>query len=565
MASILLRCDKNAIVSSGIGLFQPVGPLRGPGSLTSSRSSRFHWKKKELRHADAGRGINVRNYRALVADLGWVCLSPYIALLVRDNFVFNQPHWDAIIPYSGFTFVAGAVVFGALRPHKTLYRYTSLFDLLRISAAVTLTIFLALSLSFLTSRLEGVARSIPVIQWLILIAILIWIRVLARMWSEFQRRSNVVRGSPTTEHVLVIGVSHLTELYLESLAVYAPRRLEVVGILSEHRELRGRLLRNQMVLGAPEKLASVLEQLELHGVEVARIAVIEPVERLSRSARNAILAVEQTSDIKIDWLPERLGLTEESSKDGTGQVGPAAGTKFRKNSWPFGVEGGTFGRYGYVKRAADIILAAVLVIALAPLIGFVGLVVVADVGLPIVFWQKRPGRFGCTFKLYKFRTMRAPHDGQGKRIPDEYRSTGIGRVLRRMRLDELPQLYNILIGEMSFVGPRPLLPWDQPINVISRLSVRPGLTGLAQVHGDRDMPPNDKNALDIWYIKNASPWLDLKIAVRTGLVLVRGERLDVKMLQRVREALKLQPNDQSELEDSSAAGAPAVNMPHLAA
>ena len=507
----------------------------------------------------------MRNYRALVADLGWVCLSPYIALLVRDNFVFNEPHWDAIIPYSGFTFVAGAVVFGALRPHKTLYRYTSLFDLLRISAAVTLTIFLALSLSFLTSRLEGVARSIPVIQWLILIAILIWIRVLARMWSEFQRRSNVVRGSPTTEHVLVIGVSHLTELYLESLAVYAPRRLEVVGILSEHRELRGRLLRNQMVLGAPEKLASVLEQLELHGVEVARIAVIEPVERLSRSARNAILAVEQTSDIKIDWLPERLGLTEESSKDRTGQVGPAAGTKFRKNSSPFSVESGTFGRYGYVKRAADIILAAVLVIALAPLIGFVGLVVVADVGLPIVFWQKRPGRFGCTFKLYKFRTMRAPHDGEGKRIPDEYRSTGIGRVLRRMRLDELPQLYNILIGEMSFVGPRPLLPWDQPINVISRLSVRPGLTGLAQVHGDRDMPPNDKNALDIWYIKNASPWLDLKIAVRTGLVLVRGERLDVKMLQRVREALKLQPNDQSELEDSSAAGAPAVNMPHLAA
>jgi lipopolysaccharide/colanic/teichoic acid biosynthesis glycosyltransferase len=324
------------------------------------------------------------------------------------------------------------------------------------------------------------------------------------------------------------------------------------------------LLRNQMVLGAPEKLTSVLEQLELHGVEVARIAVIEPVERLSRSARNAILAVEKTSDIKIDWLPERLGLTEESSKDGTGQVGPAAGTKFRKNSWTFSVENGTFGRYGYVKRAADIILATVLVIALAPLIGFVGLVVVADVGLPIVFWQKRPGRFGCTFKLYKFRTMRAPHDREGNLIPDEYRSSGIGRILRRVRLDELPQLYNILVGEMSFVGPRPLLPGDQPTNVVSRLSVRPGLTGLAQVHGARDMAPNDKNALDIWYIENASPWLDLKIVVRTGLVLARGERLDVEMLQRVREALKLQTNGQSELEESNATSSPAV-MPHLAA
>ena len=114
-----------------------------------------------------------------MADLGWVSLSPYAALLVRDNFVFYQPHWDAIIPYSGFTIAAGAVVFAALRPHKTLYQYTSLSDVLRIAAAVTLTIFLAVSLSFISSRLEGVARSIPVIQWLILIGGLVWTRVFA--------------------------------------------------------------------------------------------------------------------------------------------------------------------------------------------------------------------------------------------------------------------------------------------------------------------------------------------------------------------------------------------------
>jgi lipopolysaccharide/colanic/teichoic acid biosynthesis glycosyltransferase len=500
-----------------------------------------------------------------VADLGWVCLSPYVALLVRDNFVFNEPHWDAIIPYAGFTLAAGVAIFGVLRPHKAIYHYTSLFDLWRIAAAVTLTIFLALFFSFVSSRLEGVARSIPVIQWLILIGILVWMRVFARMWHEFRRRSDVFQHSSTTEHVLVIGVSHLTELYLESLVEYAARRLEVVGILSEHRELRGRLLRNQTILGTPKQLTQVLEQLELHGVEIARIVVMEPAEQLSRSARNAILSVERNSDIKVDWLPERLGLTEERSHDQTDDLDSIADTKFRRNSLPVAVESRRLGRYGYVKRAADIILATVLVIALAPLIGFVALFVAADVGLPIVFWQKRPGRFGCPFKLYKFRTMRAPHDREGTRITDEDRSSWIGRVLRRTRLDELPQLYNILVGEMSFVGPRPLLPWDQPGNVVSRLSVRPGLTGLAQVHGARDMPPNDKNALDIWYIENASPWLDLKIVVRTGLVLARGERLDVKMLHRVREALKLEPNGQSELEESSAAGSPAVNIAHLAA
>jgi lipopolysaccharide/colanic/teichoic acid biosynthesis glycosyltransferase len=499
-----------------------------------------------------------------MADLGWVALSPYAALLVRDNFVFYQPHWDAIIPYSGFTLAVGAVVFGALRPHKTLYQYTSLFDLLRIATAVTLTIFLALSLSFVSSRLEGVARSIPVIQWLILIGMLVWMRVLARMWHDFRRQSDVIQRSSTTEHVLVIGVSHLTELYLESLAEYAAKRLEVVGILSEHRQLRGRLLRNQAVLGAPQKLAEVLEQLELHGVEVARIVVMEPAEQLSRSARNAILAVERNSDIKVDWLPERLGLTEEGSKDETDELDSTPGAKSQKKSRPIRVESRTFGRYGYAKRATDIMLATMLLIALAPLIGFVALIVVTDVGLPVVFWQKRPGRSSHPFKLYKFRTMRGLHDREGRRIPDKHRSSGIGRVLRRMRLDELPQLYNILVGEMSFVGPRPLLPWDQPIDIYARLSVRPGLTGFAQVHGDRDMSPNDKNALDIWYIENASPWLDLKIALRTGLVLARGERVDVKMLQRVREALKLQTNSQPE-PAPSAAGSLAVKMPHLAA
>jgi lipopolysaccharide/colanic/teichoic acid biosynthesis glycosyltransferase len=478
-----------------------------------------------------------------MADLGWVSLSPYAALLLRDNFVFYEPHWDAIIPYSAFTVASGAVVFAALRPHKTLYQYTSLSDVLRIAAAVTLTIFLAVSLSFVSSRLEGVARSIPMIQWLILIGGLVWTRVFARMWYNFRRRADRVSMGPATEHVLVIGVNHLTELYLESLAEYATNRLEVVGILSDQRGLRGRLLRDQMVLGTPEKLPEVLAQLELHGVEVGRIAVTEPIERLSRAARNAILAVERNSDLKVDWLPERLGLTDEGSRQNGDEFDSDPRGAPLDSKHPLKIESLTLGRYGYVKRGVDIALATVLAIALSPLASAIALLVVIDVGLPIVFWQKRPGRSGVSFKLYKFRTMRAPHDREGRRIPDEFRSSGVGRLLRRMRLDELPQLYNILVGEMSFVGPRPLLRWDQPDHIFSRLSVRPGLTGLAQVHGDRNMSANDKNALDIWYIKNASPWLDIKILLRTALVLARGERVDVKMLQRAREAEHLKRLD----------------------
>jgi lipopolysaccharide/colanic/teichoic acid biosynthesis glycosyltransferase len=484
----------------------------------------------------------VRNYRALVVDIGWVCLSPYAALLVRDNFFFYEPHWDAIIPYSAFTAVAGTVVFLGLGPHKTLYRYASLSDLLRIAAAVTLTIFLAVSLSFVSSRLEGVARSIPVIQWLILVGGLIWTRVLARIWHNFRRRGNVVRKDTVAEHVLVIGVNQLTELYLESLSEYGTRRLEVVGILSERQNLRGRILRSQKILGSPEELSQVLVQLEVHGIGVSRIVVMESFERLSRPARSAILAVERDSDMRVDWLQERLGLIDE----GVRQKGEEFETDPSRISSKItslknqhvSIEGLTLGQYGYVKRAVDIGLAMLLAVALAPLFTAIALLVVIDVGVPIVFWQKRPGRFGHPFKLYKFRTMRGPHDPEGKRLPNELRSSKIGLMLRRMRLDEAPQLYNVLVGEMSFVGPRPLLPMDQPDDISSRLAVRPGLTGVAQVYGDRSMVPNDKNALDIWYIKRASFQLDIKIMLRTALVFVRGERVDEKKLVKARRAIR---------------------------
>jgi lipopolysaccharide/colanic/teichoic acid biosynthesis glycosyltransferase len=179
----------------------------------------------------------------------------------------------------------------------------------------------------------------------------------------------------------------------------------------------------------------------------------------------------------------------------------------------------------------------VLIVILAPVACIVALLVALDVGLPLVFWQKRPGRFGRPFKLFKFRTMHAGHDAQGNRVPDEARSSKLGHLLRRIRLDELPQLYNILVGEMSFVGPRPLLPVDQPAVISPRLSVRPGLTGLAQVHGGRDISVEDKNTLDLWYIGNASLWLDIKILLRTLVVLREGERVDHDMVRVAREGL----------------------------
>jgi lipopolysaccharide/colanic/teichoic acid biosynthesis glycosyltransferase len=162
-----------------------------------------------------------------------------------------------------------------------------------------------------------------------------------------------------------------------------------------------------------------------------------------------------------------------------------------------------------------------------------------DVGLPLVFWQQRPGVKGRPFKLYKFRTMADAYGSEAQRKSDNARVSAIGDFLRRSRLDELPQLLNILKGEMSFVGPRPLLPVDQPGDSRFRLLMRPGLTGWAQIKGGRRISPADKAALDVWYVRNVSLTLDLKIILGTVPILIFGERVTEAAIIHARREIEL--------------------------
>jgi lipopolysaccharide/colanic/teichoic acid biosynthesis glycosyltransferase len=175
-----------------------------------------------------------------------------------------------------------------------------------------------------------------------------------------------------------------------------------------------------------------------------------------------------------------------------------------------------------VKRAIDIIAAFAAMVCFAPLALLVAGLVLIDVGTPIVFWQRRIGRLGRPVRVYKFRTMRSSYDRAGRRIPEEERVSPLGRLLRANHLDEFPQLFNILNGSMSLVGPRPLLPVDQPENIRFRLHARPGLTGLAQISGGTLLSAEEKDAIDDWYVQHASLYVDLKIIVRTLLVILRG-------------------------------------------
>jgi lipopolysaccharide/colanic/teichoic acid biosynthesis glycosyltransferase len=180
--------------------------------------------------------------------------------------------------------------------------------------------------------------------------------------------------------------------------------------------------------------------------------------------------------------------------------------------------------YFRYKRLIDFMIAPLAIVLLSPVFLIVSVLVLVDVGSPVVFWQKRMGRSGRSFLLYKFRTLHAPFDRTGQPNGHGGYQSWVGKFVRALRLDELPQLFNVLVGEMSLIGPRPLLPQDQPTNCNLRLMVHPGITGWAQINGGNLVSTEEKGALDDWYVHNASFWLDLRIALYTLYFLFTGER-----------------------------------------
>ncbi|MDF2999138.1 MAG: Undecaprenyl-phosphate galactose phosphotransferase [Xanthobacteraceae bacterium] len=167
-----------------------------------------------------------------------------------------------------------------------------------------------------------------------------------------------------------------------------------------------------------------------------------------------------------------------------------------------------------MKRAFDMVVAGVALVALSPLLAMLAALIRWRMGSPVFFRQARPGRHGALFELIKFRTMRDSCDADGTPRPDGERITGLGQWMRSTSLDELPELFNVLKGEMSLVGPRPLLIEYLPLyspEQARRHEVRPGITGWAQVNGRNAISWEEKFALDVWYVDHRSFALDMRI------------------------------------------------------
>jgi sugar transferase EpsL len=175
------------------------------------------------------------------------------------------------------------------------------------------------------------------------------------------------------------------------------------------------------------------------------------------------------------------------------------------------------------KRFFDVTVAALACVLLAPLYGVVAFLVKLKLGSPILYSQARPGLQGQTFNIYKFRTMSEAVDTEGRFLPDDKRLGHFGKFLRSTSLDELPEMWNVLRGDMSLVGPRPLLPSYLPLYTErqnKRHLVRPGVTGWAQINGRNAISWEERFELDVWYVENRSLGLDLYILLKTVLIVL---------------------------------------------
>ena len=464
----------------------------------------------------------------LVLDVAVVAIAACAAVMLRDPPDQWAQRFLDLRPYLVFSLTAAAIVLPVAGTSRDLWHYASFNDFLRIMLAAIVIVLAATSGTFAYNRLEGLARTIPVIHILLIIGLMSGIRAAARLHHGFRARPRTgarIGDTPTTESVLVVGDNAVAELFIRAARDLGHGTIHVAGVLSTSGRHKGRRIQEVEILGEAEELPEILRRLEIHGVDVTRIAVAVPAAQLSPEAREMLQDLEGEIGILVDYLAERLGFT---ATPGNVQDGPHASSEvgrlpslrdvavcpeLRRAYWP-------------IKRLFDFVVVLALLVVATPLMLLVAVAVALDVGSPVLFWQERWGRFGRRLRLYKFRTMRSAHTADGSRIEEARRTSRIGNFLRKSRLDELPQLFHILLGEMSFVGPRPLLASEQSSAFTGRLAVRPGLTGWAQVHGGRLISVDDKAAMDLWYIRNASFQLDFVIALKTVRMVLNGDRTE---------------------------------------
>jgi lipopolysaccharide/colanic/teichoic acid biosynthesis glycosyltransferase len=439
--------------------------------------------------------------RVSAIDACFALITPLVALALRDAPVLSDGSYSLYFYWACST-IFSLFAFSIFRLEHRGARYFSVDDIFDIVKAVVVAELLTASALFLFTRLEGIPRSTLFIHSLLLAASLIAVRTAAHLFEHEQRRA--IGRPPETKHVIIVGSNYLSSAFIKWLETNDIEPKQVIAILDDSEEMIGRKISGVRVLGSLLKIKQMVDEFAVHGVKVDEVIVSNGESHLARPVFIELRKICHQNDIELSFLPQLL----QSS------LGQATESKVEASQsrqvLPFPISS-----YFWIKRVLDFVFALVFIVVLSPLFISLSALVLLDVGTPLLFWQRRLGQGGRGFQIYKYRTMQTPFDRLGESFPENRRLSLIGHLLRRTGLDELPQLLNVLVGDMSLVGPRPLLSQDQPADPTIRLMVRPGITGWAQVNGGKQITDEEKYRLDEWYIRNASPLLDLRILLLT--------------------------------------------------
>lgn len=477
---------------------------------------------------------NISRVKVHFLDVLCALVSPWAAFALREPLLFSSYLNDSIA-YAAPGFAVGVLVMALSPIGHVLPEYFSRRDLAAIVKVASAAVLITMIATFCMTRLANIPRSLPAIHFFVLLALMVGWRWVHSSLAHRKKIGEAHAQSERTEHILVIGANRWTWLYSGMMIeAMTHGRLKIMAILDDDPRLLGRSIHGHRVIGEIRDIEAVLDEYGVHGISITRVIVTGPRVGISSSSWTHLERACSARGIALEVLAEKLGLLDE----------PASKDLNRAPENGFSAELGAIRARPYwrVKRVIDILAAGCSVIVLMPLFLFTFVAVLVDVGRPAVFWQQRVGRDRRPLFIYKFRTLHAPFRRDGTPVAETSRLTSIGRFLRATRLDELPQLFSVLRGDMSIIGPRPLMPEDLPSSAELRLSVQPGLTGWAQVHGGKLITSSEKNALDEWYIRNASLWLDILIIAKTLKTVVRGDRRAEDALVR---AMKVSENQQT--------------------
>ena len=464
----------------------------------------------------------------MVPDLIIACLAPLAAFWVRDAALLASDNQSILYLYASvatFTSLLFFVHFGVERGFAHFFSFHDAVQIVKASACSTAA---TAAFMFMLVRLDDIPRSVPVLQFMLMTASLVAIRLLLRILNHcIESRTASDVSHDRERHVIIVGSGRLAWFYIRLLDTFASDNCKIVAVLDERKANHGRTIYGRVIMGGIEDAPALLDDFAQHGIAISGFVICERSHDRAHALFKSLepLCLERRLDLQL--AAEQLGVYASQSNRPSS---PSAITMVKANERP-----GEWRRdYFRIKQPVEAVIAAAMMTALSPIAALVALAVALSMGFPVIFWQRRVGRGGRPIFVYKFKTMRNPIDEDGRVFEGSDRETRIGKFLRATRLDEIPQLYNVARGEMGLIGPRALLPVDQPSGRMLRLSVPPGLTGWAQIHGGQLVTVDEKNALDEWYVKNASLALDLVIAFRTILVIFTyaGDRRNEDRLAR---------------------------------